>query len=269
MALLSFLSEASDRLNTTEYMRLVEKSDELIASEDWAGAEKALREALNLEPANPSNQLLLTNIGLVLLQQGKYGDAERHLDVALLMNPNSFIARKYRGMLRMQAQRLEEAMEDFNRAISLDSLDLSVRNLRGFLLVAEGDSRTASNDFLTVLEREPDNIEALEGLVECSALTDSPAQAVTFLNRLIDLDPKPERFFSRGMIFAKQGELSKASLDVQEGLKADPKNGNLYILRAYIEKISYRNNEARSSLEKAQRFGGDPEIIASLFPEGL
>lgn len=256
-------------INSERYMDLVGEADSFISAEDWAGAESSLKSALRLEPANPANQLLLSNLGLVLLQQSKYGDAERHLDVALQLNPNSYIARKYRAMLRMRSGESDGALEDLNRALELDSTDNSLRNLRGFLFLAKGDTEKASADFLKVLDSADKNVEALEGLVECSTATGSRPEAITFLSRLIEIEPKPAYLFARGVIRAKSGNYTDASLDVTEGLKADPQNGNLHLLKAFIEHSTYRINEAKDSYEKARRYGADPQAMAALFPNGL
>ena len=57
------------------YNEWIDKSFECIESEDWTGAEKALIGALRVQPANPQNALLLSNLGTIQRKMGKNDEA--------------------------------------------------------------------------------------------------------------------------------------------------------------------------------------------------
>lgn len=253
--------------NSGAYLRFVEQADSLIQAENWEEAETCLRNALRTEPANPGNQMLLINMGMILTVRGKYGDAIRHLDTVIDTNPYSFLAYKNRGKAYSAMRLWSEAQADFTSALSIDSLDNGVRCLRGTAYTCLGKIPEATEDFKLVLTTEPDNISALEGLVTCSLFGEKYDEAVPFLNRLIELKSDPDLYFYRGLSFSKLGKLSEASEDVSKGLLLDPASGNLWLLRAYIEKISYRLNEAKTSLAKARKFGVDTELENQLLPD--
>ena len=257
----------SKALNGKEYMRYVAKADSLAAEEKWEEAENALKKALRSEPANPANQMLLTNLGMILTAQGKYGDALTHLNASLTLNPNSFIALKNRGMVYSAMNQIDNALSDFSIAIQLDSLDNDVRCLRATLYSISNNYDKAYEDYNIVLTRDRDNLSALEGLTQCAFARGKQEEAIPFLNRLIELKPDPDFHFSRGLALAQLGRFTEASEDVSQGLLLDPANGNLWLLRAYIEKITYRHNDAKTSLQKARRYGADSELEYQLLPD--
>ncbi len=249
------------------YLRYVEQADSLIKLEKWDEAEVCLRNALRTEPANPGNQMLLINMGMILTAQGKYGDAIRHLDTVIGINPNSFLAYKNRALAYSAMKLWNEAEADFSAALEIDSLANDVRCLRATTNTYLGNLPEAKKDFNLVLSKEKDSLSALEGLFYCAIIEEKYDDAVPFLNQLIDLKTDPDLHFFRGLALSKLGRLSEASEDVAKGLLLDPSSGNLWLLRAYIEKISYRLNEAKASLAKARKFGADRELESRLLPD--
>lgn len=258
---------AAQSLNSEEYMRCVAEADSLALLERWDESASALRRALHAEPANPANQMLLANMGRILTLQGKYGDAVTHLNAALALNPGSFTAYKHRGVAFTAMHRLEDAAADFTAALAIDSLDCDVRCLRATVYACARDFDKAQTDYAAVLALDRDNPTALEGMATCCIARERHDDAIPFLNRLIEQKPDPDHYFTRGLALARLGRLSEASLDASEGLLLAPANGNLWLLRAYVEKLSYRLNDANTSLLKARKFGADAELKEELLPD--
>lgn len=259
--------DSAATVRPTPYMHYVELADSLVRAEAWDEAETALRLALRTEPANPSNQLLLSNMGMILTAQGKYGEAIEHLDVALTLNPRSFLALKHRGLARSAMGCPEEAISDFSEALAIDSADNGVRCLRAAMYAHTRRYPSAIADFSRVLDSDRENPEALEGMANCCIAKGAPEEAVPFLNRLLDIRKEPEHYFTRGLVLARLGRLPEASEDVSQGLLIEPANGDLWLLKAYVEKLTYRINEAKESLAKARRYGADPNLENELLPD--
>ena len=259
--------ESAAALNSPQYLRCVEMADSLSAASQWERAETCLRSALRLEPANPANQLLLANMGMILTARGKYGEALQHLDASLSLNPHSFIALKQRGVAYSAMNRYRDAAADFTAALELDSLDADVRCLRATVYALSDSTSLAIADYSKVLDRHRDHTGALEGMATCCLSRGDQDQAIPFLNRLVELEPDPEHYFMRGLAFARLGRFAEATDDANEGLRRDPANGNLYLLRAYVEKLTYRINDAKDNLNKALRYGADDMLRQELLPD--
>ncbi len=264
ICVMSAISAEAQSLNSDKYISLVAEADSLMSLEKWQEAEKKLTGALHCEPANPGNCMLLSNLGIVLNQEGRYEDAVRHFDVALTMNPNSFIALKNRGIAHLAREEAASALADFSRAIEVDSTDIDVYGLRGLTYMYRGDVKGATSDFKKVLKERPQDIDALEGMARCSRITGKSDEALSYYTQLIELKPDVDYYFSRGMLRAQGGNLADASADVKEGMLLDPQNANLYLLRAYIEHLSYRNNDAQDSLKLARKYGADERQIEAI-----
>lgn len=254
-------------LNTPGYLQYVAQADSLAKVEKWHDAETMLRQALRTEPANPANQLLLANMGMILTAQGKYGDAIEHLNVALTLNPSSFLAHKHRGIAYSAMHQPQEAIDDFSAALEIDSTDNNVRCLRATLYAYTNRTAEAFQEYTYILDKDRNNSEALEGIANCCIAKGSPDEAVPFLNRLIEQEQEPEYYFNRGLIFARLGRMTEATADASAGLLLDPTNGDLWLLRAYVEKLTFRINEAKDSLAKARQYGADHSLEAELLPD--
>ena len=81
----------------TPYLRLMGLADSAIAKEDWRKAEMLLVEALRLEPANPSNVILVSNLGMMRFYQGRDSMAIATLNDAHEMAPRAVVVLSNRG----------------------------------------------------------------------------------------------------------------------------------------------------------------------------
>ena len=77
LAIFPVSSLADDKTDdvSKEYFDLMGRADKAIKDGKWADAETELRKALRLDPANPSNILLLSNLGMVQFYDGRTDDA--------------------------------------------------------------------------------------------------------------------------------------------------------------------------------------------------
>jgi len=101
-----------------------DKGVSLAKDGDLRGAERALREAVRLEPTRPAPQL---NLGLVLHRQGELDAAERELRKAVLLDPDNPRGFAELGHVRYEAGRFAAAAEAYRRAVALGRTDLLPR----------------------------------------------------------------------------------------------------------------------------------------------
>jgi tetratricopeptide (TPR) repeat protein len=91
---------------------------------DLAGAERALRESLRLEPTRPAPRL---NLALVLHRRGELDAAEREVRKSILLDRDNPRAFAELGHLRYETGRLQPAAEAYARAVALGRTDLLPR----------------------------------------------------------------------------------------------------------------------------------------------
>ena len=94
-------------LSAQTYQELSEKAGECVGKDSLAQAEDLLKQALRLEPKNPHNALLFSNLGLVQRKLGRYNDAVESYTYALNIAPLAVPI-----LLNRAAIYLEQGMQD-------------------------------------------------------------------------------------------------------------------------------------------------------------
>jgi tetratricopeptide (TPR) repeat protein len=101
-----------------------DKGLKLAKDGDLAGAERALRESVRLEPGRESGRL---NLGIVLHRRGALDAAEREVRKAILLDPDNPRAFAELGHVRYDAGRFAAAAVAYRRAVALGRTDLIPR----------------------------------------------------------------------------------------------------------------------------------------------
>jgi len=103
----------------------------------------------------------LNNIGLELLQQGKYEEAIRYFDQVLKVESNNISALSNKGAAYSQTGNYEEALKFFNKALEVNSSDVDVLSNKGAALFNLGKIDESKFVIEQILEIEPNNIKIL------------------------------------------------------------------------------------------------------------
>ena len=109
------------------YEDFIQKSYDHVDKNELSVAEECLKSALRLEPANPLNYALLTNLGTIQRRQGK----------------------------------LDEALISYSSALSGHSNDVTILENRASLYTELGEAEKAITDYNTLLFSEPNHPESL------------------------------------------------------------------------------------------------------------
>ncbi len=150
IASLCFATESFAQGFTPAYVERADSADHYIKAERWADAERNLKTALRLEPANPGNALLLSNLGYVQTMLGKFDDALESYDVSLSIAPKSAVVALKPGLTYASAGKTAEAMKDLDAALAIDSTRTMPLKMRGLLRLGNGDIAGRRHD-LTLL----------------------------------------------------------------------------------------------------------------------
>lgn len=153
-------------------------------------AEQAYRDVLTSDPKNPD---VHDGLGLALLMQGKVKEALDEFDRAVVLDSEKALYRIHRGAARTELGRYAEAENDFLVAeaspIPEDRLDVAINH--GRLHQRQGDYARAEMDFSAALARDARSFAALVG---------------------------------RGVARESKGNLAGAAEDYLEAVKVQPKS---------------------------------------------
>lgn len=246
------------------YMEKADSADIYINTDRWNDAERVLKEALRLEPANFNNALLLSNLGRVQTHQRRYDEAMESYNLGLLISPSNTTLLYNRALLHTENGNDKEAINDLSKALSVDTLIVNTRLLRGLLYLKNSNLKDAEKDFRAVLDINPDNLDALDGLGNILGATGDYKQGIEIFTKIINIEPSEETYFKRALYYAMSGNIDNASEDIRNGLKINSLYGNLYLLRAYIHQLNYQTSEKEADIKTGLQFNGNPELFKNL-----
>lgn len=247
------------------YFILMGEADKAIAEKNYEEAAARLIDALGVEPGNPANMILKTNLGMVYSELGRDSLAIATLDDVISQAPRMTVAILSRGKLNLKTNRTDSAMSDFSRVIQLDSLNADARYFRGMMSLYDGDKESAETDFTVLESSQPESIRASLALATLYSMTGRELKACEYFKKLIEKEPSPEYYSALAGCQLAIEELSEASATISEGLKLYPIDPELYYYRAWLNRDRFRLDEAHDDAGKAIRCGASKEKVEALF----
>ncbi len=255
---------AASGYDNDRYFTLMGEADKAIAGEDWSLAEEKLTEALRTQPANPSNVLLMSNLGMVRYHAGRYDEALTTLDDAHIMAPASVTVLQNRARILAELGRLEESYRDYTTIINLDTTLIEPRFYHAVIAMEMGLTEQATNDVESMKIINPSH--RLTNLSEATLLIRQGRydEAIPPLSRVIDIEPAASHYASRALCRLMTSQLGDAAEDIASGLELDPLDGELYLYRALLNKMRYRQDDAEADGRQAIKLGIKENIVKSL-----
>lgn len=230
---------------------LAAEADKAISESRWDDSAALLNEAMALNPDNPSNVLLLSNLGLVYYYMGSDSLALATLDQAVAKAPRARRIISNRAEVLAAMGRRADALRDYTTLVELDSAAVKPRCIHALLSLEEGDSLAAAADadILTrIATSDPDETFLVARTLAAAERWDAALQRFT---ALIETKPTPELYGARAVAYMMTDRLNDASADITLGLELDPDNRELYLYRAYLNRLRYRPDAARRDLRRA------------------
>lgn len=244
------------------YMQMVTDAEVCCKRGQWPQAEETLRSAMRLEPDNPLNVMLLTNIGMLKFYQGDNAGALAVLDSAHNLSPRSAVILENRANVLLAQNRPEEALADYDVILGADSLNTYVRYMRGLLRLQRNDTIGSRADFLTLDRIAPDSLETNIAWASYTSMTGDWQECERRLNRVIVHDPSPEFLIERARARINTGNLQGASDDLGRALLHLPEEAEIFMLRAEVNYQCYLFDDAAADARKAVSLGADPARAA-------
>lgn len=259
--------EAGAQAFTHSYLERADSADRYIKMERWDDAERNLKDALRLEPANPGNALLLSNLGYVQTMLGKTDDALLSYDVSLSIAPRSAVVLSNRALTYIFSGKKDKAMADLNASLAIDSTRAMPLRWRGMLRLEEGDFEGARHDFNMLLRTDNKSADAYDGLTQCAIHDANFDRALEFASKALQIEPTAERYFTKASIEIDTSRLPEATETLRAAIKEFDRNPELYLLRAKLHELNYRREDCELDKKTALELGLDPQLLLQYFPK--
>ena len=268
----------------------------LIRGGQMEQAEQLCRQFTESEPDNIN---MLGILGAILLKQNKIDDAESYLQRTIKLAPSFAKPHEDLGMLYLSQNQAERATEFFEKSVQLDPtqasaffglanallktgrkedaesahrkyLELSPSGkalLEASRLRDNGQAERAEEICQTILEQEPENIEALRMLSRIAVDDERYVVAEALLRKIVGLSPdRSASYEDLGRLLADSGRVPEAVEILGKAVELEPSNASHHLLLADALSMLGRNADAVESYERCLAL--EPEQPSALLGLG-
>ena len=199
---------------------------------------------------SPRDAEIQNHLGEALQRVGALGAAADAFQRALALRPDFQKAANNLVLTLVQAGRGAEALERA-RALVAASPDDPARAFTLGLALSEQDVEEAIKTFRRVLERAPRHTLARYNLALVLQKADRLPEAVAELDRAIAIDPRPEAYYTLGVIYWHQGELDRAVRALNAAIATQPDYASAHYTLGAVLKDRREYGKAAESLRRA------------------
>ncbi len=251
---------------TKQASDLILQGFDYLGQHDAAGAEKAFRAAIEIQPEVEAAH---RGLGIALREEGRLADAFRELQTATQLDPSDSDAHftlgsvawalslpvnsqlnKKGGLTLSDYQGI--AGEEFSRALALSPKDAMLRINLAVLYLDSDRPHDSIPQAQEAVRIAPNNPLAHITLGRAYFASGEEEKAASEYDAAAKLDPHDgQAFFALGEMRMFQHRTAEAEAALRQALQASPDLGPAYAALAQILVEQDKNNEARSLLEKA------------------
>lgn len=249
------------------YFILSDEADKAISAGDYPTAIARINDALMIAPDNPTNVLLLSNLGILHNYLDQDSLALEAFDKANLIAPSMTIVLVNRGKLHLKMGNDADAFKDFGKVVERDSTNVDALFYHGIMALYAGNLPLAEHDFRCLEVVAPGAKNTAIALSSMYSMTGREIQAIPYLLQLIEIDPQPEYYSNLAGCYLALERLSEASALLSEAVNKYPADPEIYLYRAWLNKKRYLIKEAHADADTAISLGADPLKVARLIQE--
>ena len=247
------------------YEEWVGKSYDYVEQENWVAAEECLRSAMRMEPANPANYALLTNLGTIQRRQGKFEDAIISYTASLSREPQNQLILENRASLYAEMGEVEKAINDYTTLLLTDPNQQEPLYARGLLYLQQRNFILAEEDFDKLLSVNEKSVKARLGFAVLEKLRGNYDESERIYNYLISEQPHSMLLYEgRADLYFMMGKNARAMADINKVFSESKPTASLYVLRGKVKLAQYEKESASMDFEKARNMGYDKEVIDEL-----
>lgn len=247
------------------YEEFVAKSYDYLEKDDLFAAEMSLKEALRMEPANPGNYALLTNLGTIQRRQGKLEEALLSYTTALNRDPQNTMILANRATLYIEMKESDKALNDYNLLLLRDSTNQDALYNRGMIHVQKKNFLWAEYDFNKILELNEATFYGRLGYAVLDKMRGNYDESERIYNYLIEKMPREWQLYKgRAELYIFMNKNGRAMADVNRLFLETVPDAELFVLRGRVKLAQHERSSATKDFLKAKEMGYDAQMIDKL-----
>jgi Flp pilus assembly protein TadD len=215
---------------------------------------------------NPEAWIAHTNLGLILVSEGRVEEAMDHYRTALRLKPDLGDADNDLGIALAGIGRTQEGLAYLEKAAVLKPGSWEVRFNLGLALLNAGRPRDSIVHLEAAIQLKPEAVQAELDLGNALVAVGRPQDAIRHYERVVEVWPEStEARDDLGTALAQSGDLSRAVVEFAVAARLQPENAaihnNLGCALAQLGRVA----EARRQFVEALRIKpGDSEVRTNL-----
>lgn len=247
------------------YEELSERAVAATEQDSLAQAEKYIMEALKLDPANPHNALLFSNLGTIQRRQRQYDQAIESYTMALNIAPRTVPILMNRAALYLELGKDELARVDYALALDLETDNQEALLMRAYIYKQKRDYKAARSDYERLLKLNPQSYNGRLGLAMLEQKEGKYEEALSVLNKMIadKADGSTQitaplyavLYVARAGVEKDMEHFDLALIDLEEAIELDPSQSEAYLMRGQIYLSQKKKELAKRDFEKAVKLG--------------
>jgi Flp pilus assembly protein TadD len=215
----------------------------------------------------PGDSKAHNNLGVVLFQQGKLGEARREFTEALRLDPGLAEAHNNLGATLERQGRPAEAQAEFAEALRLMPGYADAHTNLGRVLMRQGALEAARAEFAEAVRLKPDHADAHVCLGRVLLDQGQLDEATKGFSEAVRLKPGDAGVHNEsGIVLAMQGRLDEAMARFQETLRLEPGYPSAHYNRARLWLQMGRFDQGWPDYEWRWRLG-NPALIPWSHPQ--
>ena len=212
-------------------------------------------QAIELDPDH-MDAAVYNNRGTAYFNLGEYEQAIVDYNHALTLGPeDESIVYRNRAEAFRQLGDMESAIPDMLYLIELDpdsEGSMHYRRAIASYYLQMQRYEEALEQLRILSEKDPENVELLQQIADCSYILEDYEQAIKDYTALIKVKADALSYGNRADCYLKVGNQKKALKDLTKAIKLDPEYGWAYYMRAQIYLEQEEFEKAEADLSKAQ-----------------
>lgn len=246
------------------YNELCERAVVATEQDSLQQAEEYIRQALKLEPSNPHNALLFSNLGTIQRRQHRYEFAMESYQMALNIAPMSIPILMNHASLSLEMGHDDKARADYSQVLEFEPHNREALLMRAYIYMQQRNYKEARQDYDTLLKVDPQSYTGRLGLATLCQRESRHVDALKVLDEML-ADKGGTMAYSSAELaviyVARAGvelDMKKTDLalmDLDEAIRLDPEQAEAYLMRGQVYLLQKKKSMAKRDLEKAVSLG--------------
>lgn len=247
------------------YEELSERAVTAMEQDSLTQAERYIRQALKLEPANPHNALLFSNLGIIQRRRQQYEQALESYTLALNIAPRAVPVLLNRAALYLEMGKEDLARIDYSLVLDMNKDNQEALLMRAYAYMQQRNYKFARADYEHLLKIAPQSYNGRLGMAMLEQKEKKHEAALSILNSMLAQKDAPSAILTdsqAAVLYTARAGVEKdmehadlAMVDLEEAIRLNPSQPEAYLMRGQLYLSQKKKELAKRDLEKAASLG--------------